>query len=298
MALYSDHFYTSSDGLSLYYRDYAGSSGSTPVLCIPGLTRNCRDFDFIAAHIARSRRVLCADLRGRGQSASDPNWRNYTVSVERNDIARLLTVAAIPRVVVLGTSRGAIVAMALAAAQRDNVAGVILNDLGAELDTVGLERIMALVGQHADFGSREAAADSLKIAYHDRFIGVDAAGWERFARAIYREKNGRIVPDYDLNLGSAMRDRVSDGRPAQARTVNLWPLFAALSDVPTLLLRGENSDLLSAQTACKMKKVKPDLVIATIQGRGHVPFLDEPEAIAAIDAFLDRIDNPEAIPAE
>jgi pimeloyl-ACP methyl ester carboxylesterase len=290
MALYSEHFYASSDGLSLYYRDYAGSTGSTPVLCIPGLTRNCRDFDFIAAHIARSRRVVCVDLRGRGRSASDPNWRNYTVSVERNDIARLLAVAAIPRAVVLGTSRGAIVAMALAAAQRDSLAGVILNDLGAELDAVGLERIMALVGQNADFASWEAAADSLKIAYQDRFIGVDAGGWERFARAIYREKNGRIVPDYDLNLGSAMRCGASDGRPAQAGSVNLWPMFAALSDVPTLLLRGENSDLLSARTAWKMKGVKPDLVITTVNGRGHVPFLDEPEAIVAIDAFLGRID--------
>lgn len=290
MAIYSEHFYASSDGLSLYYRDYTGAPGPTPVLCIPGLTRNCRDFDFIAAHIARNRRVLCADLRGRGRSASDPNWRNYTVPVERNDIARLLAVASIPRVVVLGTSRGAIVAMALAATQRDCLAGVILNDLGAELDAVGLKRIMAVVGQHVEFANWEAAADSLKIAHQDRFIGVDAGGWERFARAIFREENGRIVPDYDLNLGSAMRDGASDWRHAQARTVNLWALFAALSDVPTLLLRGENSDLLSARTASKMRVVKPDLVITTIKGRGHVPFLDEPDAIAAIDAFLGRFD--------
>ena len=122
MAVFSDHFYESADGLSLYYRDYPGSTESTPVLCIPGLTRNCRDFDFIAAHIARSRRVLCAELRGRGRSASDPNWRNYTVPVERNDIARLLAIAKIPRAIVLGTSRGAFVAMALAEMQRDTVA--------------------------------------------------------------------------------------------------------------------------------------------------------------------------------
>jgi len=292
MAVFSDHFYESADGLSLFYRDYPGSTESTPVLCIPGLTRNCRDFDFIAAHIARSRRVLCADLRGRGRSASDPNWRNYTVPVERNDIARLLAIAKIPRAIVLGTSRGAIVAMALAAMQRDTVAGVILNDLGAELDAVGLERIMALVGRHAEFATWEEAADSLKATHQDRFIGVEADRWEQFARAIYREKNGRIVPDYDLNLGLAMREGASAGRPAQAGAVNLWPLFAALSDVPALLLRGENSDLLSPQTASKMKAVKPDLVTATIKGRGHVPFLDEPEAIAAIDAFLDRIDLP------
>jgi pimeloyl-ACP methyl ester carboxylesterase len=290
MTVYSEHFYTSSDGLRLYYRDYAGPRGTTPVLCIPGLTRNCRDFDFIAAHIAPTRRVLCTDLRGRGRSASDFNWRNYTVPVERNDIALLLAVTAIPRVVVLGTSRGAIVAMALAAAQRDSLAGVILNDIGAELDAVGLQRIMALVGQHADFTNWQAAADSLKIAYQDRFIGVDADGWERFARAIYRERNGRIVPDYDLNLGSTMREGASDGRPAQAEALNLWPLFAALSDVPTLLLRGENSDLLSTQTVWKMKAAKPDLGITTVKGRGHVPFLDESEAIDAIDAFLELID--------
>jgi pimeloyl-ACP methyl ester carboxylesterase len=288
MAPYSEHFYASSGGLSLYYRDYAGPPGPTPVLCIPGLTRNCRDFDFIAAHIARSRRVLCADLRGRGRSAHDPDWHNYSVPVERNDIADLLAVAAIPRVVVLGTSRGAIVAMALAAVQPDCLAGVILNDLGTELDPAGLERILAMVGRHVEFANWKAAANSLKIAHQDRFIGVNESGWERFARAIYREESGRIVPDYDLNLGSAMGAGGSNGRP-QAGTVNLWQLFAALSGMPALLLRGENSDLLSAQTAAKMKSVKPDLVIATIKGRGHVPFLDEPDAITAIDTFLDDI---------
>ena len=292
MALYSEHLYSSSDGrLNLYYRDYAGTPDPTPVLCIPGLTRNCRDFDFIAAHIARSRRVLCADLRGRGRSTPDPNWRNYTVSIERNDIAHLLAVAAIPRVVVLGTSRGAIVALALAAAQRDSVAGVILNDLGAELEAAGLERIMAMVGQHVDYANWEAAADSLKNAHQDHFIGIEAGGWDRFARAIYREENGRILPDYDLHLGLAMRDGGSSGRPAQAGTVNLWPLFNSVSNLPMLLLRGENSDLLSTQTTRKMKSAKPDLAVTTIKGRGHVPFLDEPEAISAIDAFLGRIDS-------
>jgi pimeloyl-ACP methyl ester carboxylesterase len=290
MTVYSEHLHPSSDGLGLYYRDYAGPPGRTAVLCIPGLTRNSRDFDFIAAHIARTRRVLCTDLRGRGRSAYDPSWRNYTVAVERNDIARLLQVAGISRVVVLGTSRGAIVAMALAASQRDSVAAVILNDLGAELDAAGLERITALVGRDAAFANWEEAANSLKDAYHDRFIGIDTGGWETFARAVYREKSGRIVPDYDLNLGLAMREGASGNRPAQSATVNLWPLFDALSGVPSLLVRGENSDLLSAETARKMKGAKPDLEVATVRGRGHVPFLDEPEAVAAIDAFLSRID--------
>jgi pimeloyl-ACP methyl ester carboxylesterase len=290
MSLYCEHFYPSSDGLSLYYRDYGGPPGRVPVLCIPGLTRNCRDFEFITAHIARTRRVLCTDLRGRGRSAYDSNWRNYTVPVERSDIAQLLTVTAISRVVVLGTSRGAIVAMALAAAQRDSIAGIILNDLGAELDPSGVDRIMALVGHDADFATWEEAANSLKTAYQDRFIGVGTGRWEGFARAVYREKNGRIVPDYDLSLGLAMSQGASAGRAAQSAAVNLWPLFAALSGVPALLLRGENSDLLSAETAWKMKGEKPDLEIATVKGRGHVPFLDEPEAVAAIDAFLNSID--------
>jgi pimeloyl-ACP methyl ester carboxylesterase len=158
------------------------------------------------------------------------------------------------------------------------------------LDAAGLERIMALVGQHAEFATWEAAAQSLKAVHQDRFVGVEAGRWKEFARAIYREENGRIIPDYDLNLGLAMREGAPHGRTAQAGAVNLWPLFAALSNVPALLLRGENSDLLSAQTALKMKGVKPDLVVAPVKSRGHVPFLDEPDAIAAIDAFLGRID--------
>jgi pimeloyl-ACP methyl ester carboxylesterase len=192
--------------------------------------------------------------------------------------------------IVLGTSRGAIVGMALAAAQRDSLAGIILNDLGAELDALGLERILTWLGRDIDFANWEEAANNLKSMHQDRFIGLDTGGWERFARSVYRERNGRIAPDYDLNLGSAMREGLSADRPAQAAAVNLWPLFAALADVPALLLRGENSDLLSAETAWKMMGTKPDLETVTVKGRGHVPFLDEPEAVAAIDTFLSRID--------
>ena len=289
MSLYSDRHYPSSDGLSLYFRDYAGPAGRTPVLCIPGLTRNCRDFDFIAQHISSTRRVICTDLRGRGRSAYDPNWRNYSVPVERNDILHLLKSLGIGRVVVLGTSRGAIVAMALAAAKKDCLAGVILNDLGAQLEATGLERIMALVGRKYDYASWQDAANGLQQMYQDSFRGIETGGWQRFARALYCERNGRIVPDYDLNIGLAMGEGSGPARPAQATAVNLWPLFAALAGIPALLLRGEHSDLLSAETAWKMKGLRPDLSIATVRGRGHVPFLDEPEAVAAIDAFLSGI---------
>jgi pimeloyl-ACP methyl ester carboxylesterase len=289
MTVYSEHYCPSFDGLNLYYRDYPGPQRRTPVLCIPGLTRNCRDFDFIAPHIALTRRVLCTDLRGRGHSAHDPNCRNYTVAVERDDILHLLASAVIDRVIVLGTSRGAIVAMALAAAKKEGLAGVILNDLGAELDAAGLDRIMALVRREFDYAGWEEAVDGLKKTYQDSFRGIDPAGWERFARAVYCERSGRIVPDYDLNLARAMREGSDAGRPAQAAAVNLWALFGALAGIPALLLRGENSDLLSAETVWKMKRAKPDLSIATVRGRGHVPFLDEPEAVAAIDAFLNGI---------
>src|SRR5262245_10246166 len=173
MMLYSEHWYPSSDGLHLYYRDYGGAPDRTPVLCIPGLTRNCRDFDLIAAHIACTRRVLCVDLRGRGRSAYDANWRNYSVPIERSDIIQLLASTGIRRVIVLGTSRGAIVAMALAAAQREYLGGVILNDLGAQLNATGLGRIMALVGSEIAFGDWDEAANCLKQTYQDSFIGID-----------------------------------------------------------------------------------------------------------------------------
>lgn len=289
MTGYASRFYSSADGLLLFYRDYKSERAAMPVLCIPGLTRNARDFDLLAPHLARSRRVLVADLRGRGRSAYDPECR-YTVPVEAADMFRLLDDAGVGRVAVLGTSRGGIVAMAMAATKPAALGAVILNDIGGEIEAEGLARIVEFIGRESPMADWDDAVRGLKRTYGRMFPNVPDARWMEFARAIYREAEGRIVPDYDPRLGDAMREAGASGR-AQGTNVNLWPLFAALAKVPALVLRGENSDLLSAATLEKMKEAKPDLMAITIKDRGHVPFLDEAPAVQAIDDFLRRVDG-------
>jgi pimeloyl-ACP methyl ester carboxylesterase len=281
VSVYRERFYPSADGLQLYYRDYDGDARKTPVLCLPGLTRNSRDFETIAAHIAGTRRVLAADLRGRGRSAYDPDWRHYAVAIETADTARLLEDAGVERVIVLGTSRGGLVGMALASLP-GVVAAMILNDIGAELDAAGLDRIYDATGREESYDSWEAAAASLKQSYGAAFPDVSDAQWLGSARARFRALEDRIVPDYDLKLGDATRT----GGTTRRGSASLWPLYDQLLSRPLLLLRGENSDLLSDETVRKMQERKADLVTVTVPGRGHPPFLDEPEAVAAIDGFL------------
>ncbi len=284
---FDERYYAASDGLELYYRDYPCASEYTPVLCIPGLTRNARDFEFIAAHIAQTRRVLVADLRGRGKSAYTKDHRHYSVAVEAADMMRLLDDAGLSRVIVLGTSRGGIVAMAMAATRRGVLQGAILNDIGGEIEARGLARILEFIGREPPIPDWNVAAAGLQRAYAAAFPNVSDRQWMAFARAIYRDQEGKIVPDYDPRLGDAMRESSASVK-ANGPNLSLWPLFSALGPVPTLVLRGAHSDLLSAATVTRMATLKSDFVSVTIPDRGHVPFLDEPEAVAAIDTFLAR----------
>ncbi len=288
MQEYQERFYSSSEGLKLYYRDYSGPWEPTPVLCIPGLTRNSRDFEAVASHLARTRRVLTADLRGRGRSAYDPQWKNYSVQLEAADMTRLMDDAGVPRVVVLGSSRGAIIGM-LMGTFPGVVSALIHNDLGAELSPTGLDRILESVGNEPSQPSWDAAAAALEVKYGAMFPGVPQERWLIFAHALYREEGGVLKPDYDPKIGDAMR---MSTRNRQAGTPSgLWPLFDNVLGCPTLVIRGENSDLLSAETVEKMKEMKLDLHVAVVPNRGHVPFLDEPEALTAIDDFLGTLED-------
>jgi pimeloyl-ACP methyl ester carboxylesterase len=289
MPAYAEKYYAAADGLRLFYRDYSGpaAAGSkTTVLCIPGLTRNARDFEFIAAHIAKTRRVLVADLRGRGRSGYDPDGHNYAVPVETNDMLTLIGLAGAARVAVLGTSRGGVIAMTMAAFQPQVLAGAILNDIGAQLEAAGLERIYDVLRSPPSYSGWEEAAQGLKRTHGARFPNVGDARWLQFAYAVYREDQGRIVGDYDPKFPAA----ILEGRGTNPRTergaADLWKWFDALAAVPALVLRGDRSGLLSQETVAAMQAMKPDLVSVTVKDRGHVPFLDEPESVAAIDAFL------------
>jgi pimeloyl-ACP methyl ester carboxylesterase len=289
MTAFQERFAFAQDGIRLFYRDYQGPLGRTPVLCIPGLTRNARDFDFIAAHLAVSRRVIATDLRGRGRSGYDPDPRNYSVPVETRDMFQLLQAAGIARAIVLGTSRGGVIAMTMAAFAPAMIAGAILNDMGAQLEAAGLERIYSVLRSPPSYRGWDEAVDALRSANSALFRNVSDERWRAFAHALYREEGGRIVGDYDPRFPAAILAASGTNPRDAAGAADLWKWFAALSAIPALVLRGENSQLLTAETLVAMKAAKPDLVLVTVKDRAHVPFLDEPEAVAAIDDFLEGI---------
>jgi pimeloyl-ACP methyl ester carboxylesterase len=289
MTPFEERFTLSQDGLRLFYRDYPGPTGRTPVLCIPGLTRNSRDFDFIAGHIGATRRVITTDLRGRGRSAYDPEPHNYSVSVETGDMFQLLQAAGIARVVVLGTSRGGVIAMTMAAFAPATLAGAILNDMGAQLEAAGLERIYSVLRSPPSYAGWDQAVAALKAANSALFPNVSDERWGVFAHALYREEKDRCVGDYDPNFPAAILEAGGTNPRNAAGAADLWKWFGALAGIPALVLRGENSLLLSAETLGAMVRAKPDLASVTVKDRGHVPFLDEPEAVAAIDRFLEAI---------
>lgn len=281
MSRMTERHYASADGLRLYYRDYAaGEPGRLPVLCLPGLTRNSRDFAHVAERLQPHRRVLCADLRGRGRSQHDPNWHNYHPGTYLADVVRLLADAGVERCVMFGTSLGGILTMMLAATQPQLVGAAILNDIGPEVDPAGLARIASYVGRHAPARTWDEAVAIVRATYEIALPDLTEEQWADYARRTYTEVDGVPRLDVDPNIGEAVRNAPAAAAP------DLWPIFAALGPVPTLVLRGRTSDILSSATFDLMQARKPDLVRVEIPNRGHVPLLDEPEAVAAVDAFL------------
>ena len=278
---WTDRYFTSADGLRLYYRDYpAAEPGRLPVLCLPGLTRNCRDFEGSALRICRTRRVLSPDLRGRGRSQYDPNFMNYHPGTYVGDLARLLADAGVDQVILFGTSLGGILSMLIAAGTPAVPAAVILNDVGPEVAPEGLQRIASYVGRHAPVRSWREAADQMRAMYGVAMPDASDAEWLAFAQRSYSEVDGVPVLDVDRGVGEAVRAAPAGAAP------DLWPLYAALKPVPTLAIRGELSDVLSVATFERMLREKPDLRRLTVARRGHPPLLDEPECVAAIDEFL------------
>ncbi|HLZ99002.1 MAG TPA: alpha/beta hydrolase [Steroidobacteraceae bacterium] len=282
----SGHFYESADGLRLYCGVYAAQRGSgVPVLCLPGLTRNSRDFAALAAHLCRDRDVLTADLRGRGRSAWDPDPSHYQLSSYVQDAWVLLDSRRLRRVIVVGTSLGALMGMAMAAAKPERIAGVVLNDAGPEIDPAGLRRIAGYAGKLPPVSDWTEAAAQAKSVYGIALPGLTDAEWLDYARCGYRENAAGVpVPDMDPKIGEAFKN------PAAA-VANLWPLFERIQGVPLLVIRGALSDLLSAVTVSRMLNEKPGLQHIEVANRGHTPLLNEPECLAAIDAFITRCDG-------
>lgn len=282
--------WTSPDGLTLFARDYAPAAGAArpPVIAIHGLTRNSADFEAIAPLLAQSgRRVLAVDVRGRGLSDRAPDPMTYMPDVYARDVLVLMEQAAIERAVFVGTSMGGLITMALTAMRPRAVVAAVLNDIGPEVAPEGLARIAAYSGQPVEIGSWADAAAYAKRINSVAFPHYTDADWDAFARRIFRQQpNGEIALDYDPDIALPIR-----AAGAKALVPNLWPMFRRLAKKrPTLLVRGANSDLLSADIAARMKKAAPTMAYVEVPGIGHAPMLDEAEAKAAIFEFLAEID--------
>lgn len=282
MSQYRERHYTSQDNLRLYYREYGEPSGATPVLCLGGLTRNSKDFHELALRLCAQRRVLCPDYRGRGLSAYDADWRNYQVRTYLDDIRHLLTVAEVHRAVVIGTSMGGILAMGMAAAYPTVLAGTVLNDVGPQVEMVGLMHIIEYIRVDRPQPDLDSAIETIRRML-PRIAFRDPAVWRKMVENTYRlGDDGMLHFDWDVSL---VRPLIEPQEPAP----DLWPLFRALRRTPVLALRGEISEILSEATFAAMAREMPGLAQLTVAGTGHTPTLSEPEVQQAIDGFLARL---------
>ncbi len=281
---YVDSYWWSNDGLRLHYRDYAGSADRPAIVCMPGLTRNARDFEDVAARLSPEWRVIAVDFRGRGESAYAKDAMTYVPLTYAQDVLLLLSELKIERFVAFGTSLGGIVTMLLAATGRATLAGALLNDIGPEIERDGLDRIKNFVGRSVSWPTWIHAARALSEANAAVFPNYVLEDWLRMAKRMYRlTPTGRIVPDYDKNIAEPFR------LPGGEAGVDLWPALDALANVPTLIVRGALSDLLSEGTADAMITRLNMASRITVAGAGHAPTLDEPEVVKAIDALLARV---------
>ena len=284
---YTEHFVSAADGTRLYARDYAPveDTGLTPAVCLPGLTRNAKDFEALAPALAMTRRVLALDFRGRGKSGwADP--ATYRPDQEVADTLHVLDHLGIGRFAIVGTSRGGIVAMVMAARALPRMAGVLFNDIGPKIDIEGLLRIRSYLGVVPQLNGWPAAVAALK-ATNPGFPNLSEDAWLTFARRVFRDDNGRPCSDYDPALA---QNFPSAEDIAAGKMPELWALFDLMADVPSTVLRGEHSDLLSEDTLARMQRQHRSLSAVTVPDRGHVPFLDEPACQQAIAEWLARVD--------
>ncbi len=278
-----DHFWWSADGIRLHARIYdpPKPTKALPIMCMPGLTRNARDFSLLAPLLARNRRVYVLDIRGRGESGYAKDAMSYMPLTYVQDVTALLDAEGIDRFIAIGTSLGGLISMLIAAMQPARVAGVVLNDVGPQIEAAGLDRIRGYVGQSANFPTWVHAARSIAAANASVYPDWSLEEWLIMVKRTHRlTPEGRIIPDYDSNIAQPFK------LPGGAAGGDLWPAFAQLKKVPTLVVRGALSDILSARTAKRMVGRLDNARLLTIPRVGHAPTLDEPAALAAIEALI------------
>jgi pimeloyl-ACP methyl ester carboxylesterase len=284
MVAWSDGYWESSDGLRLHYRDYPGDASRPPILCIPGLTRNARDFEGVAARLAGDWRLICVELRGRGESAYAKNPMTYVPLTYLDDVQALIAALGLDRFVLFGTSLGGLIAMLLAAGGKDRIAGALLNDIGPTMESRGLEHIRSYVGRSQNWPTWLHAARYLAEAHRDRYPDWELDQWLVYAKRLCKlTPTGRVVFDYDMRIAEPFK------LPAGEAGFDLWPTFRALAGIPSLVVHGGISDLLSAETVETMKAEVSSMESVTVPRVGHAPTLEEPEAVKAIDKLLKRV---------
>lgn len=284
---FQSRFFSAPDGLRLHLRDYGPlDSDATPVVCLPGLARTSADFDVLARALAEGRageprRVLALDYRGRGLSEHDPDWRKYDLSVESADIQSVLIAAGAPEAFFVGTSRGGLHCMLLAAQRPGLVRGVVMNDIGPVLEARGLARIRGYVGKLPSPKSWEAAVDLFKGVMGAQFSGLSEEEWRAYARLTLEEKDGKLVARYDPKLM-----KILEPLDLESPLPQLWPQFETLAGRPLLVIRGENSDLLSEATLAEMLARHAGAESLVVPGQGHAPLLLDEPTIQRICAFV------------
>ncbi|MCW8195358.1 alpha/beta hydrolase [Proteobacteria bacterium 005FR1] len=286
MSDYNELWYQSEDGLRLFARDYPCTdavAGNPVIICLPGLTRNSADFHALALHLQRHYRVLALDLRGRGRSEWDANPENYNPGVYVRDLLHLQKTLDLQNVTLVGTSLGGLMSMLTASMQPSWLRGIVINDMGPDLNQGGMDRIKSYVGKSEPVADWEEAVAQNKSVNGSALPNLSEAQWQQFTRGLYREDDdGKPVLNYDPAIAIPF-----ETAPATFDPAPLWAAFDAIPEMPMLLIRGALSDLLPAECADEMKRRRPSLAYAEIPNRGHAPLLDEPESIAAIDAMLE-----------
>jgi pimeloyl-ACP methyl ester carboxylesterase len=290
--------FTSNTGLTLYARHYGKPlDGQRPVICLPGLTRNSADYHdlalFLANHPSRPRDVYCPDYRGRGESDWDPDWRNYSPFIEMLDVLDLMAIRGLENATIIGTSRGGIIALLIAVMRPNAISALVLNDIGPEIETAGLARIMGYAGKVPVPSSWRDATELVRSMNKRFFTNLDDDDWEAVARQLFKDRDGRPAQAYDYKLGNALSEiDISQKIPT------MWTQFEAIKRIPVLVLRGENSDLLSARTVLEMERRHPRLASITVHAQGHAPLLKDRFTLGIIADFLRETDPGTAVDAE
>lgn len=281
-----DRFITVPDGLTLHVRVYGEGNPGTPVVCLPGLTRNLLDFEDLAHNLAAApynRRVVAISSRGRGLADRDPQPERYTIPVEAGDVISVLDQLRIENAAFIGTSRGGLILHVLAISHLERIERLILNDIGPVLDVEGLRQIQAYLGSRPTPKSFSEAADILRATHGTEFPALGSADWAGMARALYRDVDGTLMADFDPAIAAQFRAAdLSQGLP------DLWPQFALFGEKPVMIVHGENSRLLSRQTVHEMALRHPGLVAVKAEGQGHAPLLHLAGLAKEIGDFLQR----------